>query len=165
MSTKVTDPTRTFILIPKGYFGRGAKDLAVAPTDSGCWKVVSHCTSGNGYPNLSQRGKVTNASRVVYQWFLGPINDKELIRHSCDNPLCLNPQHLLKGSNADNARDKAERGRSTRGELNWTAKLTEKDIRSIRQDSRICREIALDYGVSRSTISSIKCRRTWGWLT
>lgn len=84
-----------------------------------------------------------------------------LIRHSCDNSLCCNPAHLQMGTHADNMRDKVERGRSkiwTHSTKTPRAKLTEHDVRQIRQqrkDGATDTALMLLYEVSRATIHGV----------
>ncbi len=90
-----------------------------------------------------------------------------LVRHRCDNPPCVNPEHLLLGTAADNARDMVERGRSTRGERNHTAKLTAGQVYETRAlaDQGWCQaDIARAYGVSEMNISNIVRRKIWTHL-
>ena len=69
--------------------------------------------AANGYGVGKYRGqrKMFKAHRFVYEECFGPIPDNMLVRHSCDNPPCVNPEHLLLGTPQDNMDDKMERGR------------------------------------------------------
>ena len=71
------------------------------------------CLVWTGKPNAKGYGRYaqTLAHRFVYENTVGPIPDGLEIRHSCDNPPCVNPEHLLPGTPADNAHDKIERRR------------------------------------------------------
>lgn len=90
--------------------------------------------------------------------------------HTCDNPICCNPNHLFVGTALDNAADMMAKGRHTPspqpGESNPRALLTEVQVAEIRD--RIARTldtntlIAADYGVSHSTISLIRRGKSWG---
>jgi hypothetical protein len=90
-----------------------------------------------------------------------------MVRHSCDNPPCCNPSHLLEGTQLDNMGDAASRGRTAQGSRNGMAKLCEEDVREIR---RIYRPKTRDagaiplahrYGVSTATIIQIASGRKW----
>lgn len=84
------------------------------------------------------------------------------LRHSCDNPPCCNPAHLLEGTHRDNMDDMVERRRRARGEASPQAKLTEADVRAIRVDSRSTREIAKAYSLTSSShVSRIRSRKNW----
>jgi hypothetical protein len=87
-----------------------------------------------------------------------------VIRHTCDNKWCVNPNHLLEGTNADNSRDMVERNRQACGEKNGNAVLDADRVRVIRRDlkdGRPYREIALNIGVSDSTVRLIALGRIW----
>jgi uncharacterized protein YerC len=83
------------------------------------------------------------------------------VLHKCDNPICSNPEHLFLGTQKDNCEDCVKKGRNVFGTRNGSAKLTEKDIIDIRNDSRLQREIGQSYGVSQLHISRIKRRLNW----
>lgn len=131
---------------------------------TGCilWTGVKN---NKGYGRLTYESKQFSAHRVSFELAYGPINSGLFVLHSCDSPLCINPKHLSLGDQSENMRQASERGRcrggSMQGEQHHKAKLTEKDIVSIRQDSRSCTELANKYNVSIGTISSIKTFRTW----
>jgi hypothetical protein len=76
-----------------------------------------------------------------------------VIRHTCDNPPCCNPRHLLLGSQQENIADMIERGRK-----NAFAKLTDDDVRAIRNDSRPNTVIAAAYGISPMYAGAVKRR-------
>lgn len=79
-------------------------------------------------------------------------------RHSCDNPPCCNPGHVVPGSSKDNAQDCIERGRRAKRYQSHTRKctLSDEQVRAIRADTRPLAEVAPEYGVVVSTISRIR---------
>lgn len=83
------------------------------------------------------------------------------VLHSCDNPECCNPLHLIRGTHADNMRDMHEKGRRwtpPRGETNPVAKLSDADlldIKKLRESSLLLDDIAGRYGVSAAHISRV----------
>lgn len=91
------------------------------------------------------------------------------VLHKCDVPLCVRPDHLWIGTQADNVRDRVSKGRSAspRGEKNCRSKLKEKDIHKIR---RMIREgikddvIGKKFCVQRWTICRIRYNKNWAWL-
>jgi hypothetical protein len=108
------------------------------------------------------------AHRAAYRVWVGPIPEGLYVLHHCDVPACIEPSHLYVGTQADNMRDMAERGRRRNrpmpGESNPAAKLTEAQVRAIRADPRPQRAIAADYGISQATVSLIVRREKWAHL-
>ena len=117
-----------------------------------------------GYGRLNRNGKTLLAHRFVWTQTFGPIPSGMCVCHSCDQPSCVNPNHLFLGTQADNMRDMARKGRSTRLEKNPSAKLTAEQVRAIRSDDRPPPEIAAEYRIAPNTVSGIRARRSWKHL-
>ena len=129
------------------------------------------CHPWMGLRNSKGYGKIANgrgksklyASRVVYELVNGPIGDPSLVvRHTCDNPPCCNPRHLILGTPGDNARDRGERkrGREHRqyGEANANVKIKDSDlplIHELRAKGWSQQKIADRFGVKQQQISRI----------
>src|SRR4051812_22074657 len=75
-----------------------------------CWLWTAYRDAA-GYGRFGLAGKVQKAHRVSYELAVGPIPAGAHVLHSCDNPPCVNPDHLRVGSRIDNMRDKFMRGR------------------------------------------------------
>jgi hypothetical protein len=130
--------------------------------NSGCWLWTASTFKG-GYGQFWTGQKYTGAHRASYEMFRGEIAPKMQILHSCDNPLCVNPEHLSVGTNLDNQHDSIKKGKKAtfKGETNPTHKLTMEQILIIREDNRPHGLIAKDFCISRSLVSSIKLRKKW----
>ena len=126
--------------------------------ESGC-HIWTAAHGGRGYARVRFEGRSEYAHRVSFYLRHGYM--PPLVRHSCDTPLCVNADHLLDGTKADNSRDMAERGRSTFGEKNHHAKLTWEQVREIRTSTELTRVLVKRYEVSRSTIKHIRAGTTW----
>lgn len=91
----------------------------------------------------------------------------QLCRHKCDNPRCINPEHLEDGTPADNSSDMVKRGRSLRGEKHLQAKLTEADVDAIRKryvkrsSHANSYTLAEEYGVSQHAIMRVLKHKSW----
>jgi len=81
----------------------------------GCWEWTGTCTA-NGYGQIKAFGKMVSAHRFSYELHKGPIPSGLEVMHSCDNKKCVNPDHLLAGTHAQNMREAGERGRMRSGE-------------------------------------------------
>ena len=146
-----------------------------------CWPwtgAVHH--NGAGVLWGSQSHHAVIAYRLSWEFAHGPIPAGLCVCHRCDNRLCVNPAHLFLGTNADNSADMVRKGRQAsgdntgarlyperrlRGEADPDAKLTEEDVRTIRQwyanGGVLQREIGHRYGISQATVSAILLRKTW----
>ena len=104
-------------------------------------------------------------------WLLahGPFDLTKRILHTCDTPACVNPEHLWIGSQGDNFRDMVAKGRRrvgrARGEVNWNARLSDDDVRTmraIRREKHLSyRKIAQQFGVTTMTAFRACERQSW----
>ncbi|WP_377801390.1 HNH endonuclease signature motif containing protein [Bosea eneae] len=148
--------------------GREAKfwlKVRKAKSPNGCWLWAGK-RDQDGYGRVRYHGVETPAHRKAYELKCGEIPAGMVVRHSCDNPPCVNPAHLSVGTVADNSADMMSRGRSAVriGQKNTAAKLTELQVRSIFSDQRHYREIADAHSISSWTVFDIKAGRSWGHL-
>lgn len=125
---------------------------------SGCWEWSAEVLrSGYGYICIGRRRY--RAHRASYLIFHG-IDPLDLcVLHKCDNRICVNPLHLRLGTRQENTQDAVAKGRN-RG------KLTIPQVRAIRQLNtvRTQEELALEFGVSVSSIDRVVRRETWADL-
>jgi hypothetical protein len=130
-----------------------------------CWPWTGRLDA-KGYGFIKVYDTTTRVHRVAWVLAHGAWPPAgQVVRHTCDNPPCCNPQHLVLGTVADNVRDCIQRGRRARGDRIWKTRLTEDDVRVIR--GRVgagerAADVAVDYGVTRQSIARIAERRTWG---
>ena len=131
----------------------------------GCWLWTAAC-SNNGYGRLAFRHRqdFIYAHRAAWLLFKGKIPAGSLVCHHCDIRKCVNPDHLFLGTNKDNLQDCSRKGRMHPGELHGMSKLTEKDVRLIRQASGNQRTIAKQFGINQSCVSAIRLGQRWGHL-
>lgn len=118
-------------------------ELSIKPTDT-------------GYYHIGAFGKRTTAHRIIYMLLNGIVSRNIDICHTCDNRRCINPDHLFKGSRADNMQDAISKGRNAKGIRSRTGLLDEKDIREILiqiKNKASYKELALKYRVTPETIS------------
>lgn len=134
-------------------------ELSVAES-SGCIRFTGHL-DGEGYGRIMVARVKYMAHRLSYSLNNGPIPDGYVVRHKCDNPSCINPEHLEVGTQADNIADKVSRGRQARGSGAGRAILTEESVREIRSSQLKVSELSTLYGVSVVSIRNILRRKTW----
>lgn len=129
-----------------------------------CWEWTA-CTTPQGYGQFVFNGKMQGAHRVSWQIHRGSIPDGMLICHKCDNPKCVNPDHLFLGTHKDNSVDMSIKGRGSlkRGEKHPSAKLKEEDVKEIFNLSGKLsqREIAKKFNVTQGLIVNILNHRSW----
>lgn len=125
-----------------------------------CIVVTSH-VSIDGYHRYQRLGVRDFAHRHAYRQFYGEIPKGLVVRHSCDNPACINPKHLLLGTPEENVRDRVIRKRSALGEKNGRCKLTTDQVLAIREMDMSCYAIAKIFNVNQTTVQDIKKRKIW----
>ncbi len=145
---------------------------------TGCWVWQGKSRSGTSrlYGRIKANGKNVAAHRFSWELYnRKPIPEKMMVLHSCDNPACVNPNHLFLGTHQDNMDDKVAKNRQAkgddfknrkpaRGEQNGLAKLTEEKAMKIFLDGRPQRVIAKEYGITQAAVFYIKAKRNWSHI-
>jgi hypothetical protein len=132
------------------------------PPDDECWEWEGYRVQG-GYGRVRLNGTKWLAHRAAWALANGPIPEGNVVRHTCDNPPCANPRHLLTGTPKDNMRDMRARGRDryVRGAEHPAARLTPGLVREIRAATGTHSAVAERYGISRGHVSRIKAGTIW----
>lgn len=149
-----------------GCYKRDHKPIAWLKNDRGCIVCTSHSLR-NGYPVQTRNRQQTTIARLVLIHRYGKQSSDIVTRHGCDNRACINPDHIIPGSNADNVHDKMERQRQARGEQHGRAKLTASEvlkIRALHGSNMSNTKIVRLFGISRTTVRNIIARETWRHL-
>lgn len=150
------------------------------PMPNGCIEWTGNIDT-TGYGRFGFDQKILLAHRVSWVLFKGEIPKDMCILHKCDNPPCVNPEHLFLGDRGENARDMAKKGRQwvqknpngrpicplelkPRGEKHGNAKLSNEEVLSIR--TRFCagekqKDLAAIFGVSKSLVNQITNHSIW----
>lgn len=134
------------------------EDKIIPEPNSGCWLWLG-ATNSHGYGVIKLGGKNFGAHRLVYEFLCEPIDDDDaVLRHSCDIRCCVNPKHLIVGTQQENIQDAVDRNRTANGQRNGNAKILDEDVPIIRDlyaNGMTQQTIADIYEVDRSTIGYI----------
>ncbi len=140
-------------------------NISRKPHKDNCW-IWGAAKNLKGYGITTVDLKSYAAHR--YSWIIhfGQISSDQLVCHKCDNPSCVNPEHLFLGTQKDNIQDMLKKGRQRNqfGEKNNKAKLTENDVQIIREKLKqgiSQKKIGSEFGVSQSSIHRIKHNICW----
>ena len=143
--------------------GKPPKEITWENNENGCWICTSHAPNSKGYPRINVNKRRVYLNRHMYQKHKGDIPEGHDVCHKCDNPMCINPDHLFVGTRKDNVQDCIEKERNIRGENSNFAILTEEQVREIKfgYKNLMYKEIASLYNVSPPLISLIKNNKRW----
>jgi hypothetical protein len=136
----------------------------------GCWEWTAS-RRPHGYGQFNLRGMLCGAHRVAYEHYIGPIPSGLHVCHSCDNPICVRPDHLFLGTAAENQADCIAKGRQgdrgSPGGLRRGGKLDHHKVVGVRVACLIGiqqREVAGMFGISRNTVQRIFYGKLWAHL-
>ena len=147
----------------------------VEENENGCW-IWQGATGGgrerkDRYPSMHYKQKTARATRVMYELTYGEIPKGMLVCHSCDTPLCVNPDHLFLGNQKRNMRDAAAKGRikipGLKGGDHANAKTTDDqvvDFRKQYQAGRTASSIMRETGLAKETIKGMLAGRSYSHL-
>lgn len=136
----------------------------------GCWIFTGYLDSkGYGAIRLGE-GKRILTHRLAYHlanpdWLL---SSKLFVLHKCDNPPCVNPEHLFLGTGKDNMQDKTQKGRAAKGEQirkgNGLSREKVIAIFSLKNDGLTHEKIAKKIGCCQTSVSNVLNGKCWSWL-
>jgi len=143
-----------------------ARPIIVETLSNGCIVPTNYpLRKKDGYIVVNRNNKTQYLHRYLYQQKYGKVSDKLVVRHLCNNPSCINMEHLIVGSQKDNIHDEIERNTFVRGQKNGMAKLKNEEVLEIRKIKGLSMyELAKKYNVSKSVIYSIQNNTTWRHL-
>ncbi len=146
----------------------------VVKTDD-CWNWIGAGSKHGGHGQIRLPGQLIHAHRFSYELHKGPIPEGLVVRHECDNPPCVNPKHLLLGTQQDNSWDMMNRqrrrlavprtftGTGLAGEANNAAKLNSETVVKIRElrGKMSQKQIGKLFSISSSQVANIQLGRCW----
>lgn len=139
--------------------------------NTGCW-LGGWMPTKKGYGNTKKiiEGSIIlrGSHRISYYLHNGHFDYSLCVCHSCDNPACVNPDHLFLGTKQENTEDMRIKGRANKGSSRPIAKLRESDIPVIRDliaQKLSGAKIGKIYNVDRGTIFAIKYGKSWSHVS
>lgn len=153
--------------VNKARNGKGYREIYCIDIN-GCWEIVSHTSKGSSdfdeYPRVNFCGKNWKLSRLVYTIYKNKsIGGKNYVMHICDNPKCVNPEHLVEGTPTENNHDMIDKGRNSAPPVN--NKLTANEVAEIFNSNEDHNTLAKTYGVVVNNIYAIKNGILWSDIT
>lgn len=142
----------------------------------GCW-VWDGCVNNRGYGQIRYMGKTMLAHRISYLCEYGEL--PACVLHVCDNPACVNPRHLIGGTQLDNMRDMSAKGRNRvarvrrkspggyrtkGGRVRKPLPITQNDVADILrrvQCGEKQKRVGMDYGLSQQQVSQVMSGKHW----
>lgn len=171
------------MFITEGVKTKILKLIDKAGEDCINYPVLDSAGYGLIQPTVNGKKLHLRTHRIAYQLFYSDdLSSTDIICHKCDNPACINPHHLFKGTHADNVADKVAKGRQAKGKQNGryidgrasdnkvrkihsrgrkltNAQVTE--VKSLRKEGLTLREISEKTGINISTVKDINCGRIY----
>lgn len=136
------------------YFSNKNLEGKYNVTDSGCWEFTG-CLNKSNYGVVRYNKKTILAHRAMYMIVNGDESIGDLhVLHKCDNPKCINPDHLFLGTHKDNMDDMRRKNRSN-------SILSYNDVREIRESKMSNKELSMKYHVTERTIRYAKNDAHW----
>jgi hypothetical protein len=149
----------------RNEFDRFIEKINVTPDN--CWEwTAGRYRGGYGHfrKKVDGKWKMYKAHRFSYEWFKGKIPEGMLVCHSCDNPSCVNPEHLFVGTVKDNAQDCVKKGRNGFGRNPNHKHLSKEIADKIREDHKkgmSYKELQKKYDQSKAQISRVVLNQIW----
>lgn len=151
-------PSKLHFTFPEVLTNGNQRPISGYINENGCLICTSHKTKDGFYPRVRRNYCEVRIHRYIFMKYCEEIPQGEVVRHKCDNPICINPDHLERGTPKDNSNDKIERGRQH-------SKLSIEQAYKIKfEESGTAKELANKYNVSEECIYSIRNGKSWRWL-
>lgn len=134
---------------------------------NGCWEWQRAKAKSFGHGLYSRNQKTIMAHRASWEIHCGKIPDKKCVLHKCDNPICVNPNHLFLGSRAENVSDMVSKKRNSwaKGEAHGKTRLSGSDVSKIYLSSMTAKDLSKRYKIGETTVYDIKKGKTWAHVT
>jgi hypothetical protein len=129
---------------------------------TGC--VLWFGPTSQGYPRISLQKKEYRVSRYLYKKIYGDFDKQLNVCHTCDNSLCINPDHFFLGTHADNQQDKFDKNRQAKGATHGCSKLNNEQAMMAKFTTIKPTVLAKEFGCSATIIRQIRQGKYWKHL-
>jgi len=132
-----------------------------------CWcYTATRSHAGHGHLKRHANGHYKHFQAHAYSWIIhfGEIPDGLCVLHKCDNPCCVNPEHLYLGTRRQNNEEASRKGRTAKGETHYAAKLSNDtviEMRRLYSDGHTQKALAQKYGIGQGLVSRVVRRKSW----
>lgn len=140
--------------------------LAKASKDekTGCLNWTAS-RQNNGYGQFHLNGAMRLAHRISFELHHGAVPEGMFVLHKCDNRICINPDHLFVGTQAENLADMVAKGRQANGISNGHTRLRDQDVIAIRRSVGVSQaDLARSFGTTSTHIRRIRSGENWSHL-
>lgn len=129
---------------------------------NGCMIAEGHYRDKDGYPRVSYTHSRRKAiAKLIYEAIHGPWEPGKVMRHTCNNRACINPAHIIPGTQGQNMQDRTAAGKDPVGEKNGRAKITVEDVLWIRESELPATDLARVLKIVPETVRDIRNRKLW----
>jgi hypothetical protein len=163
MSSEIIKTFKNWPQFKKRFMANIPKKCFLPGNENICWEWQGY-KHNRGYGRIKWGENCYRAHRVSYMIFKGEVLADKLIRHTCDNPSCVNPNHLLLGSQSDNMVDMANRNHQNFQKLNKESVKVIKWMLKYRPEKNLTNKLAKLHKVSAGLISTIRHGHAWGHI-
>lgn len=130
-------------------------------TPTGCWIWLGPQNKSGYGRTFTAHNRYWLTHRLAYTVFIGPIPDGDQVLHRCDTPLCFNPEHLWSGTQSDNTRDAAVKGRARGGRPTTMTADSVRELRRLAREGVRNADLARRYGITSASVYDIKTYKSW----
>jgi hypothetical protein len=145
------DPAATKYATPEMSVEERLRNHGWTVTEAGCWEW------GVGYGSLQVLGASVPVHRAAFETWVRALEPDEVVRHRCDNPPCINPDHLIPGTHGDNARDRVARARDARTTTPYEIVFEMREVHHM--EGMTYKALGARYGVSATQAWKLVNRR------
>lgn len=125
---------------------------------NGCWEWTGYYQQHNGYGCFKYKDRIYKAHNVIGKETFGEIPQGMYVCHRCDNPRCVNPEHLFLGTHQDNMNDKKKKGRGLGSFIHLTYNQNYRLKRLCKNNNFTYQKLSIMFNIHPEVITQFKRR-------